>query len=139
MLAGGRIVIRTAAGNGTGEMFTIESLSGADSVVLATAPSPAPVATDDVYAGGPLTETLRDAIVDLMDALGPAVGTFGTGEWDDELIPERILATVLVIDGVRDATVVTPATTITPDDPAFPNDDSVELLIPQEIVVREKH
>jgi len=140
MLEGDRIVISTAASDGTGQPYVIEALGGgADEIILEDSPSPAPVATDDVYAGGVLTARVRDAILALFNALGPAVGDYGTGEWDSDLVPEKILATALVLEGVRDATVNTPAATETADDPEFPNDDTVELLIPLQVVVREKH
>jgi hypothetical protein len=63
MVAGGRIVLKGVASSQDGTPYKIESLSGTDAVVLETAPTVAPVATDLVYAGGPLTSTIRDAIL----------------------------------------------------------------------------
>ena len=141
---GDRIVIMDAAAAGDGIPLEVEATDdddatlGADEIRLTTAPSHAPASPDTVYAGGELTTPIRDAIVDLFDALGPAVGTYGTGEWDDELNPAKIGVAVIAVDGVRDFTVVTPATTQTPEDPSFPNDDDIELLIPGEIIVRKQ-
>lgn len=140
MQEGDRIVIKTAAGDGTGEQFTIESLPGTlTDIVIDRVPSPVPVATDLVYSGGNLTDTVRDAILSFMNNLGPSVGSFGVGDWESDIPPERILAIALQTTGVRDGTVITPATTIVPDDPAFPLDDTIELLIPGEVVVRKEH
>lgn len=137
MAAGDSIVIKTAAGNGTGAPVVIAELgAGTDDIVLAEAPAVAPVATDTVYSGGPLTAPVRTAIIAHIDTLGPAVGAYGTGEWDSDINPARIEAEALAIDGVRDATAVTPSATVVADDPAYPNDDSNELLIPQETIVR---
>lgn len=137
MAAGDRIVIKTAAGDGTGELFEIEALgSSADQIILKKAPSVAPTSPDEVYAGGNLTEAVRDEILAHYKSLGPAVGSYGTGEWDSDLNPRRIEAEALGVEGVRDATTSTPSSTVTADDPAFPNDDTIELIIPGEVVVR---
>jgi hypothetical protein len=134
---GDRIVLKPVAGGGTGEVFVIERFgAAADEVILDRAPVPAPVATDVVYAGGPLTDTVRDAILEFIDSLGPAIGDHGVGNWEDSINPSRLEAIALLIAGVRDAATLVPAVTVTPDDPAFPNDDSVELLIPQRVLVR---
>lgn len=137
MEAGDRIIIKTAAGNGTGEQFEIEALgAAADEVILRTTPTTAPVATDTVYSGGDLVKVVRDAVLAFFDALGPAVGTTGVGDWIADVEPEHLLAIALQQTGVRNGQVNTPSVAATPSDPAFPNDDTIGFLIPGEVVVR---
>ncbi len=137
MQKGDRIVIKTTAGDGTGEEFEIERFgAGLDEVVLEKAPVPAPVATDTVFSGGPLVTPTRLAILEFINELGPAIGLFGVGNWEDSIDPRRMENLALDVEGVRRATTIEPATTVTPTDPAFPNDDSVELLIPGRVIVR---
>lgn len=139
MEAGDRIVIKTAAGDGDGAPIRIEALgAGSDDVILREedVPAVAPVAGDDVYAGGELTAPVREAILDHYKSLGPAVGDYGTGEWDSDVNPRRLESVALAVEGVRNATTAAPASTQTATDPAFPADDTIELLIPGEVVVR---
>jgi uncharacterized phage protein gp47/JayE len=63
MKAGDRLCLHGLASAQTGEVLVIEALISADGVKLAEAPTVAPVATDVVYAGGPLTAPIRDALV----------------------------------------------------------------------------
>lgn len=135
MFEGGRLVIKTAAGDGTGEEFEIESLSSTDSVVLDRAPSPAPVNPDTVYSGGPLVTPVRDALLAFYDTLGPAVGSFGIGTWESDIKKARIEATALTVEGLRDATMIVPGTDVSPSDPA--PGATIELLIPGETIVRK--
>ncbi len=134
-----RLIIATTLGNGTGEEFEIEAMGGAaDEVILKKAPSVAPVAGDTVYSGGDLVGPVRDAILAHMDSLGPAIGLYGTGEWVDQLQRGRLEAVAFGITGVRDVVVNVPASDQTPSDPGFPNDTTLELFIPGQIVVRRK-
>lgn len=74
MKAGDRICIKGIASDQDCAPVVIESLSGLDSVVLSTVPKKkdgtdgAPGATDIVYAGGPLTAPIRDAIIAHMNS-----------------------------------------------------------------------
>lgn len=63
MKAGDRMCIRGVASAQKGEVLVIEALVNADAVKLEAAPIVAPVATDIVYAGGPLTAIIRDALL----------------------------------------------------------------------------
>ncbi|MGE0547626.1 MAG: baseplate J/gp47 family protein [Kofleriaceae bacterium] len=63
MKAGDRVCIHGVASDQNGEVLTIEALVSTDAVKLQTIPTVAPVATDTVYAGGPLTAMIRDAII----------------------------------------------------------------------------
>jgi hypothetical protein len=134
--AGDRIVIRpTAALTGTGEVFVAEQLGpGALDITLNKNPSPLPVATDTVFAGGPLTNTVRDAILAHLDALGTARGSFASGDWVSDIDPTRLLAVALGITGVAAGSVVAPGGIIVSAD--VPPADSIQLLIPGRVVVR---
>ncbi len=138
MIAGGRLTIKPAAGGGTGEQLKIESLSGTDAVVLEEAPALAPAATDIVYAGGPLVDTVRDAILAHIDSLGtsnPDASTYGT--WEANLRPENLSAIAQGTKGVRRSTVVAPGATVEPADNPYPDDETVFILAPRRILVRK--
>jgi uncharacterized phage protein gp47/JayE len=137
MLAGDRIIIYTITGDGDGKQYVIEELgAGTDDVILEEAPNTAPDAGDIIYSGGPIIEDIRDAILEYIDGLGPAVGDYGTGEWDSDINPQRLEAEALTRDGVQNALCNLPATTTAADDPVYPNDDEIEYLIPQQTVIR---
>ncbi len=69
MQAGHRLCMKGVASSQDGAPVVIEALIGTDSVILQTVPKntagtdAAPAATDLVYAGGPLTDVVRGAIV----------------------------------------------------------------------------
>lgn len=63
MKAGDRIVIRGLASSQQGEPIFIESLSGSSAIVLQAEPVIAPAPGDQIYAGGPLTAAIRDALI----------------------------------------------------------------------------
>jgi uncharacterized phage protein gp47/JayE len=67
--AGHRLCIKGVASQQDSAPLVVESLSGPDSVVLQTVPKKpdgtdaTPTSTDIVYAGGPMTAIIRDAII----------------------------------------------------------------------------
>lgn len=67
--AGHRIVLVGVATAQDGREFTVESIAGSDSVILAADPPVpvAPVATDKIYSGGPVVTPIRNAIVAHLD------------------------------------------------------------------------
>lgn len=67
MNAGHLICFKGIASVQDGAPFTIESLSGADSIVLKETPAVNLAANDIAYSGGPLTSQIRDAIVAHMN------------------------------------------------------------------------
>lgn len=67
MQAGHELCIHGIASSQRGEPIVIESLSSTDAVILAKAPTVAPVATDTAYSGGPLVSIIRDAICAHID------------------------------------------------------------------------
>lgn len=145
MKRGDRIVIKTVSGDGDGVPIEIEATADdagsgltALEIKLLTSPNVVPAPGDTVYAGGPLTATIRDAIIAHFNTLGPAIGLYGTGEWQDQLNPGRLESIALAVTGVRDANTVTPSSTVTPDGSTYPTDTTVDLLEPQEIIVRKE-
>lgn len=140
MLPNGRITIKPAAGGGDGAQLVIESLSGTDSVILEEAPATAPVATDTVYAGGELVDPVRDAIIAHIDSLGTSnTDAVPYGTWEANLRPQNLYRISQGIDGVRSSTVVDPAATVEPADNAYPDDGTVYILAPRQILVRWEH
>lgn len=139
--AGDRISIKPLAGGGSGIQRVVESLSGADACVLEVlAGSDDPAAGDTIYAGGPLVEPVRQAIITLFNGLGPAnPDDHRYGAWEGNLRPSAIGRVATAVAGVLDGTVVDPAATVAANDPAFPNDATIELLVPGRILVRAAH
>lgn len=87
-----------------------------------------------IYEAGPLTEPVQAKITALFDALGPARGTAGDPlqDWDDTLRITKLHCAAFDVPGVRDVTVVTPASNVVPTDTG----SAVQLLIPGTITVR---
>jgi hypothetical protein len=137
MKAKNRIVISDGA---TGKERVIEALSGADSVILEADPTgDIPTAASTIYAGGPLVQPVRAAITALLNSLGSAnkdAKRYGT--WEGNLRPTAIGRVATSVRGVLDGTVVTPGATVEADDPAFPDDANIGLLIPGRILVRKE-
>jgi len=131
MRVGDRIVVEGTPG----VPMIIEALSSTDAVVLKDALGQTPVAASAVYAGGPLTVPVRDAVIALFDSLGPELGEFGRG-WDDSLRLSRLNEVVQAPEGMLDVEIVTPVATVTPTAYAYPNDDQVGLLVPGSVLVR---
>ncbi len=132
MDVGHRIVV---AGT-SGVELVIESLVSTNAVVLVDAKGQTPVATSNVYSGGPLVSAVREAILDFIDGLGPRVGDFGFGNWESAIRQSRLFETVQVVEGVLDSTLVTPSSTVDATAETFPDDATVNLLIPGNVLVR---
>ncbi len=132
MDVGHRIVV---AGT-SGVELVIESLVSTNAVVLVDAKGQTPVATSNVYSGGPLVTAVRDAILAFIDDLGPRVGDFGYGNWESAIRQSRLFETVQVVEGVLDSTLVTPSSTVDATAETFPDDATVNLLVPGNVIVR---
>jgi hypothetical protein len=141
MDAGHRLTIKPAAGGGTGEQFVIEQLSGTSAVVLETEPTLAPVATDTVYAGGPLVESVRDALLSHIDNLGTANPDGQRyGAWEGNLRPAAVIRVASLVPGVLDVVSTVPVATVEATDPSYPDDDTtIGLLVPGRVLVRRAH
>jgi len=139
MQAGGRIVISKADGTGDGAPMVIESLSSTDAVVLEEVPDVAPVNLDTVYAGGALTDTVREAVIAHIDSLGTAnPDATSYGDWEGSLRTAALYRVITLLAGVKDATVLTPAATVDATDPAFPDDAEINLLVPARVIARRR-
>lgn len=165
MQAGHRIVFGGVASLQDGTPYVVEALAVAgDSVILQTAPTVAPVATDIVYAGGPLTQPVRDAILahingDVLyaDITGPTPGAIATsttnmqvlaqgigtanpagiyGAWVGSLLRGTLQKIATYTRGVRNQNVITPAADLDATDYAIPNDAQIGVLIPGYVLVR---
>lgn len=137
-----RLIYRSAAPN-DGSELVVEALGpgGNDVTVAALTAAQAaapPVATNAVYAGGPLVEPLRQALLALFDLLGPARGSEAAkvaGLWEDKLRPATLFKIAQLSDGVLDSTVVTPAVNVVATN--NPPVGSVGLIVPRRILVRK--
>jgi uncharacterized phage protein gp47/JayE len=139
MQAGHRIVIKKADGTGDGEVLVIESLSGTDTIILEEAPSVAPVNGDEAFSGGALTEPVRDAILEHIDNLGTAnPDATRYGEWEGNLRTTSLARAVASVDGVLDHVLEEPAANVESVDPAYPDDATIYLIVPERVLVRRK-
>lgn len=164
MKAGDRIVITGIANGHDGSQAKIEALSGADAVILEASPVGTPTAGNVVYAGGPIVDPVRDAILAhvngddlyagddapipastasstvnlriLARGIGPAnpAGVYGT--WVGGLLRSAIGAIASYPRAVRNATVVTPAADYEATDYAYPNDTQIGVITASAVVVR---
>lgn len=66
MVAGGRFVVRGVGSVQDASILTVDSISAADTVIVRETAAVNFAATDQVYAGGPLTQIIRDAIIGHM-------------------------------------------------------------------------
>jgi uncharacterized phage protein gp47/JayE len=165
MKAGDRIIVAGVASVQDSKVLTIESLSSTDAVVLVKTPTVAPVATDIVYAAGPLTEPVRRAIEAhingeivyaesaipiaaseagskiglrvLAQGLGPANPLGAYGYWSGTILRSTLQRIATYTTGVNDATVVLPAADLPVADIGFPSTNQIGFAIPQSIVVRK--
>ncbi len=135
MAVGHRLVIDTAGSSGAPQV--IEALSGADSVILRDDLATAPVLNDPVYAGGPLTATVRDNIIALFDELGTAnPDSVKYGPWEGNLRISTLFERVQTTDGVLDSQILDPVANVEAADLAFPDNETIGLLTPGKILVR---
>jgi hypothetical protein len=131
-----------------GQLFTVVSYnSGAHSTVIDETPVHTPIATDPIWAGGPLSAAARLAILDHVDTLGPARATYADpNQWWEDTLRVTKLASVLVwrkhadgtpcgVEGCNEATVITPGANVTPTDPT-PTTLGPYLVVPGEVTVR---
>lgn len=165
MKAGHRISLKGVASAQDGEELTIEALSGSDAVILETAPSVAPAATDLGYSGGPLVTPVRDAIKAhmsgekvyagkrriplaesattstvglevLVDGIGTANPDGAYGPWNGNLLRSLLYQIAMYKAGVRNATIAAPTTDIEPTEYTGFDDDQIGLIVPGAILVR---
>lgn len=132
MAAGHRLII--AGTDGT--ELEIESLSGTSAVVVVQARGLAPAAGQLVYSGGPLITPVRNALLALIDALGPRHGSYGAGTWRSSLLLSQLTKAALDVEGVHDRAVIAPAADVEPTATAYPFDGQVYFLSPGNVFVR---
>ncbi len=121
----------------SGVESVIEAVSGGFAVVLEDDIGYAPTPGSAVYSGGPLVQPTRLAVIAEFDALGPAnPDTNSYGPWEGNLRLAKIFEVVQTTDGVLDSTILDPAANVAADDPTFPTNSTVELLVPGKILMR---
>ena len=120
-----------------GREFTIEQLVSTDAMILTDDFGFVPTVTSKVYSGGPLVQPARESILALFDSLGPSnPDATSYGPWEGNLRQSSLFEVVQTTAGVLDSDVIDPAATVAADDPAFPGNTSVGLLIPRKTLVR---
>lgn len=138
MKAGDRVTFSTGA---TGAERVIDALDGVNAIILTVdEDGDVPAVAASVYAGGPLVQPIRAAILAHFASLGtanPDAKRYGT--WEGNLDPSALDAAARAIAGVRRANTTTPAVLIEASDPAFPNDGTVGLITPGRVLVRRQH
>lgn len=172
--AGHRLVLVGVASDQDGREYKIESIFSSDTVILEVAPVNDPVATDQIYSGGPLVSPIRDAIVahlngeivyagrgltpipasvaastglsivnldELASGVGPAnpAGIYNSANgpsWSGAIIRAVLFKIATYKAGVRNATVVTPASDYEAVDDEFPLSDQIHYVTPGAVVIR---
>ena len=132
---GSRIVIDDTPGG----VLEVQSLSALDSVVLVNDFGYTITVSEEVYAGGGLTEPVWQAIKDFLNALGPRRGNRASAigvDWFSTADLGRLFEVVQTTAGVLDHTQELPVADVEPTELAFPDDAGVNQLIPDVIVVR---
>lgn len=163
--AGDRITVKGVATVQDGRQYVIEALGGGqDAIVQAPGPTVAFLNTDLAYAGGPLVDLIRDAIIAhvdgeavyadddgpipagvagsrvglkvLADGMGTAnpAGVYGT--WVGGLIRATLQKLAIYARGARNAAIVLPAADYEATDYAFPNDAQIGLVTWSSVIVR---
>lgn len=165
MLAGMRVSFRGVASAQDGRQFTIETISAADTIILRETPTVALLATDVAYSGGPLVDSIRNAIIAhingeivyadagaplpasvagskvglkiLAEGMGPANpgGVYGT--WSGSLVRVTLGRIASYPTGARNVAIVTPAADYDAVDPVFPNDSKINFITPNAVLVRK--
>ena len=167
MKAGSRIVVKGIGSVQDGRQYKIEAITGANTIKLEASPANPFVNTDLVYAGGPLVDPIRDAVVAhlngeivyagkggvplaasspnlsttvgievLADGIGPANPAGKYGPWNGALLRNIVGKIVSFKTGVRNYSVLSPATDIEATDYAFPLDAQIGLITASSIIVR---
>jgi len=157
MVVGTRIVY-VRPGASSGRQIKIEALSSTDSIVLEATEAVAggdldpdvnlawPSAGNLVYAGGPLVDTVRAAVVAHMDKFGPGradtasptedFSAAGSSYWEGTLRPAKLQNLSQKQKGVLDTEVVVPTANVSPTNEAPTT--TVGLLYPKQVIVRKK-
>lgn len=159
-----RMSLRMASGGlrgNAGAEHTIAAVVGTRSLALIEHPDfpiPADLGAGDVaFAGGPLVERARRAVLDGytvgcdagaafipgLDQLGPANPATRFGAWLDRIEPSRLEAAARAQAGVDDARCIDPAATVVPFDAASQTGPpppavtlATEVLIPGQVIAR---
>ncbi len=86
--AGHRLSFGGVATVQDGTEFTIEAITGADTVILSEAPAVDPAATDIIYSGGPLVTPIRNALLGHVNGEIVYLAKGGTPKSESTLVSE---------------------------------------------------
>jgi uncharacterized phage protein gp47/JayE len=113
LTTGCRIVHKRALGGHDGREYVVEAV-GTSTITLADDAELifSPTAGDLIYAGGPLVETVRQAILAYADAFGPGRGDYAAGSWEGSLRPSGLFKVAQLVPGVLDSAIVLPAANV---------------------------
>jgi uncharacterized phage protein gp47/JayE len=163
--AGHSLVLRGVGSAQDGAELKIESISGVDKVILEVVPPVAPAATDVIYSGGPLVTPVRNAVLAhlngeivyagrgltplpesavesavgldvLAEGLGPSNPGGLYGSWSGAIVLATLFGIAKYKAGVRDVTIVTPASNLDAENDGFPNDDQIHYITPAAVLIR---
>lgn len=169
MIPGSRFCIKGVASTQDSAILTVESLSGANAIILEEWPDVDPAATDIVYAAGDSSVKIRDAIEAhlsgenvyadsdgpiresiadaqgktlrlkiLAEGIGPGENdTLAYGDWSSGIVRAVLHKIATYTRGVSNANVTTPAADYFPSTIVFPNDAQINLVVPDQILVRK--
>lgn len=132
MKIGHRLVIDGTAG----AQLVIQSMPTSTTVVLEDDFGYTLTSTEEIYSGGGATKAARDAILALVNALGPRRGRYAYAPWTSTLTTAAVKEASSVATGVLDTTVILPVSDTEPTELAYPDDAAVNFLIPNQVIVR---
>ena len=134
MAVGDRVVFAdTSLG---GRQWVIESIPAAGQFTLTE--DPGSISGGNIYSGGPLVDPVRDAIQAAFDELGTANPDGNPyGDWNGNVRHSNLFEIAQTTTGVLDSSIVLPASSpLEANDPPFPANTSVEVLVASSIIVR---
>lgn len=137
LIAGGRVAFELGA---TGAERTVASLGpGIDQVTLEIDDAgDVPGVGARIFSGGPLVQPIRAAILALVNGLGTANPSKKYGAWEGSIRPKSIERVAAGVTGATDEGVcVLPLAIVDAEDPAFPDNYRIGLLIPGYVLVHE--
>ncbi len=72
----------------------------------------------------------------LVEGIGPANPGGIYGPWNGNLLCSLLYQVAMYKGGVRNVTIATPASDVEADDPEFPDDGTIGLIVPGSVLVR---
>lgn len=137
--AGHRIILFPIGGIGySGAERKVDALGpGFDEITLeADDAGDVPGVGDYVFSGGPLVQPVREALLGLVNTLGPANPSKKYGSWEGSVRPKAIERLAASVPGVTDdGDCIDPTSVVDAVDPVPFDDLTIGLLVPGRIFV----